>query len=370
MAIFKAVPDPRTGRNRVHAWPMLWTLVATAMASACHTPAAIARWVREHHADLLAALPQSVVRLPSESTIRRALARVDPVALDAALTTLPQQYPAPASDALVGQALDGKTVRGVSRDGHPCQLVSLVAHGSGTVLGQADVARKRDERSAVPRLLAGRDLHGCVLTMDALHTLKGTARLILDQGGDYLMVVKKNQGALYEFLELLFTLPPHPADQEVWDQAGPLSEKAHGRLETRTLRAGAAHIEDVAWPGVQQVVRRECERIALKTGVVSREVSYGVTSLAPKRAGAAAIEALWRGHWTIENRVHHVRDVTFAEDAGHAAQGNTAHALASVRNALMYLFRRAGWHSIPDALAHYGAAVRRALTLVGLQVKI
>jgi predicted transposase YbfD/YdcC len=373
---FKDVPDPRTRPNRIYPWPFLWALISAAMASACQTPAAIARWIKEHHDELLAMLPPSLVRLPCESTIRRTLAQVDPGQLERAVATVLQPEPAPSpsravADApppLQGLAIDGKAVRGVGRSGHPCQLVSLVAHGSGNVLAQAAVARKRDERSVVPHLLEGRHLHGTVLTLDALHTLKTTARLTLAQGGAYLMVVKKNQGTLYQFLDMLFTLPAHPADREVWDQVGPIHEKGHGRLETRTLISGAAHIEDVDWPGVAQVMRRECERIELKTGKVTREVSYGLTSLRVEQANAATLERLWRGHWTIENRVHYVRDVSFGEDAGHAAEGNTAHALASVRNALLYLFRRAGWRFVPDALAHYGASVRRALTLVGLNI--
>ena len=183
---------------------------------------------------------------------------MDARALDTALTKLPTQpSPAPLQQAgldhftsLVGQAIDGKKVRGVGRAGHPCQLVSLVEHSSATVLAQEQVTRKRDERSAVPRLLSGRALREKVITLDALHTLKPTARLILELDGDYLMVVNKNQRRLYEFLELLFSLPPHGADHEVWDQIGPTSEKGHGRLETRTLMCGAAHIEDVDWPGV------------------------------------------------------------------------------------------------------------------------
>src|SRR5262245_32607733 len=250
-----------------------------------------------------------------------------PSQLDAALTMLPTQAPpatmhkAPplAPTSFEGQAIDGKSVRGVTRDGHPCQLVSLVEHSSATVLAQEQVAHKRDERSAVPLLLAHRALRNTVITLDALHTLKPTARLILAQGGDYLMVVKKNQRTLYDFLEMLFRLPAHPADHEVWDQVGPRSEKGHGRLETRTLISGNAHIEDVDWPGVAQVMRRECERIELKSGKVIREVSYGVTSLAPQRADAARLEALWRGHWTIENGLHYVRDVSLGEDSGHAA---------------------------------------------------
>jgi len=373
---FKDVPDPRTRPNRIYPWQLLWALISAAMASTCQTPADIARSLREHRDELLAVLPPSLIRLPCESTIRRTLSCVDASKLDAALSLLPTSSPAAPVQAVApdsptppaGLAIDGKNLRGVGRTGHPCQLVGLVEHGSATVVAQEQVSRKRDERSAVPALLALRDLRNTVITLDALHTLKPTARLILAQGGDYLMVVKKNQRTLYDFLDLLFRLPAHPADHEVWDQIGPRSEKGHGRLSTRTLISGNAHIEDVDWPGVAQVMRRECERIELKSGKVTREVSYGLTSLAPERADAARLEALWRGHWTIENGLHYVRDVSLGEDGGRAAAGSTARALASVRNALLFLFRRAGWRWVPSALAHYGASVRRALTLVGLKV--
>jgi predicted transposase YbfD/YdcC len=373
--VLKQIPDPRKRQGRRHRWMTILSLIATALASAQRTPQAIARWVLEHREQLFAQLPPSVSRLPSGATIRRALSQLDVAALEKALTTFhPPTLPAalaPASppSSLQGLAIDGKAVRGVGRDGHPCQLVSLVQHGDATVLGQVEVALKRDERSAVPSLLLGRDLRGKVVTLDALHTLRPTARQIRSQNGHYLMIVKKNQAALYEYLEMLFTLPAHPADREVWDTSGPTSHKGHGRLETRTLTCGNAHIEDVDWPDVQQVVRRECERLIIKSGKRSSEVTYGMVSMTPAQAGAATIEALWRGHWTIENRLHYVRDVSFGEDAGHAAQGATAHALAALRNGLLVLFRQAQWRSVPDALAHFGASVARAFALIGLQVK-
>ena len=373
--VLKQVPDPRKRKGRRHRWLTLLCLIVAGIASAQDTPQAIARWVQERRAELFAVLPPSVSRLPSDATIRRALARLDVAQLEQALSvfrpcTAPvAQAPSTPPARLQGLALDGKAIRGVGRDGHPCHLVSLVEHDTAQVLGQVEVALKRDERSAVPALLADRDLSGTVITSDALHTLRTTARQIRSQHGHYLMIVKKNQAALYEYLDLLFRLPAHPADHEVWDSVGPISEKGHGRLETRSLSCGNAHIEDVDWPDVQQVVRRECERIELKSGKRSCEVSYGLVSMTPQQAGAALIERLWRGHWTIENRVHHVRDVTFAEDAGHAAQGSTAHTLAALRNGLLTLFRHAHWRSIPDALAHYGASVARAFALIGLEVK-
>jgi predicted transposase YbfD/YdcC len=373
--VLKQLPDPRKRKGRRHRWLPLLCLIVAALASAQRTPQAIARWVHEHREELFAVLPPTVSRLPSAATIRRALARLSVTLLEQALAafqppTLPApQAPAPPPDALQGLAIDGKAIRGVGRAGHSCHLVSLVQHGEARVLGQVAVEVKRDERSAVPTLLAGRDLTGKVVTLDALHTLRTTAKQIRAQNGHYLMIVKKNQAALYEYLDMLFKLPAHPADHEIWDTVGPRTEKGHGRLETRTLTCGNAHIEDVDWPDVQQVVRRECERIVLKSGKRSYEVTYGMVSMTPAEAGAATIEQLWRGHWTIENPVHYVRDVTFGEDAGHAAQGNTAQVLAALRNGLLTLLRSAHWHSIPDALAHYGASVARAFALIGLEVK-
>jgi predicted transposase YbfD/YdcC len=372
--VLKQVPDYRKRKGRQHRWITLLSLMALAVASAQRTPQAIARWVQEHREDLFAVLPVNVSRLPSVATIRRALAHVDVAALEQALAAFhppraPSSTPPRTSAALQGVAIDGKAVRGVGRDGHPCHLVALVQHGDATVLGQVEVALKREERSAVPALLAGRDLRGKVVTLDALHTLRSTARLIRAHHGHYLMIVKKNQATLYAYLDMLFTLPAHPADHEVWETVGPTTEKGHGRLETRTLTCGNAHIEDVDWPEVQQVVRRTCERVILATGQRTCEVTYGLVSMTPEEAGAAAIERLWRGHWTIENRLHYVRDVSFGEDAGHAAHGATAHVLAALRNGVLMLVRHAQWSSVPDALAHYGAAVARAATLIGLQVK-
>jgi predicted transposase YbfD/YdcC len=388
--VLKHVPDPRKRQGRRHRWLTLLCLIVAALASAQRTPRAIARWVHEQREELFAVLPATVSRLPSEATIRRTLALLDVTRLEQALSAFQPatpptaqtpagptealqdgaaQTPASPAEALHGVALDGKAIRGVGRDGHPTHLVSLVQHDDARVLGQVEVAHKRDERSAVPSLLTGRDLSGKVITLDALHTLRATAKQIRAQNGHYLMIVKKNQAALYEYLDLLFTLPAHPADHELWESVGPSSQKGHGRLETRHLMCGNAHIEDVDWPDVQQVVRRECERITIKSGKHTREVTYGLVSMTPQEAGAATIERLWRGHWTIENQQHYVRDVTFGEDAGHAAQGNTAHVLAALRNGLLMLFRSAHWRSIPDALAHYGATVARAWALIGLEVK-
>ena len=113
------------------------------------------------------------------------------------------------------------------------------------------------------------------------------------------------------------------------------------------------------------MLRRTCRRVIVRIGEVQEEITSGVTSLPPHEAGAAVMEALWRGHWSIENLVHHVRDGAMAEDAGQAHTGNTPRTLAALRNALLGLLRARGWSRIADALRHYGAAPDRALALIG-----
>jgi predicted transposase YbfD/YdcC len=369
-----AVPDPRKARGKQYSWLLLLTLVSSALGSGERSGHGIASWVVEHTAALLLWLRPERGRLPSESTIRRALRQVDVVALEQrmahytcpiAATAQPQSAViSPQGEILQGQALDGKAVRGACAHAQPTHLVSLVQHRSAVTLSQVAVEQKRNEISAAPALLQGRAGPGTVTTMDALLTQRALAEQIEQQGGYYLMVVKRNHRRLYDDLRLYFELPAIRADQEQSDRVQTVT-KAHGRLETRTLECSTAGADYLVWPGIAQIVRRTCERTVIKTGKHSVEVSYGLTNLGPDEARAAELEALWRGHWTIENRKHYVRDVTMGEDQGQAYCGSTPQALASLRNALIDLMRKDGWTNLADALRHYGASVPRVLALIG-----
>jgi len=88
-------------------------------------------------------------------------------------------------------------------------------------------------------------------------------------------------------------------------------------------------------------------------------------SLNSKRVFPKQIERLWRGHWTIENRDHYVRDQTLGEDRCQLHTGNAAQALAALRNGVVSVLRHQGWESIAAALRHYGAPVKNALSLIG-----
>lgn len=142
--------------------------------------------------------------------------------------------------------------------------------------------------------------------------------------------------------------------------------KGHGRREWRTLaRRSVGHLP-WEWPGVQQVLRRACVSELLATGQQREHVSYAITSLTWQQATPADLEQAWRGHWSIENRVHYVRDVTWGEDASQWWVGHTAHALAALRNGLTNRLRHAGWTNIAAALRHFGADCLRSLRFIGI----
>ncbi len=364
------LPDPRQARGKRHPWALLLTLIAAALVCGQSSGRAIGQWVIEHRLDLKAQLPIPNRPLPSTSTLRRALQTLDIELLERRIAhfvaSLDQLSPTvPTAGSWHGQAVDGKAVRGANRHGAKLHLVSLVRHESARVRKQVRVSEKSNEITAVPALLAGLDLAGTVTTMDSMVCQQAIARQILMQQGQYLMVVKDNQPALFDAIELVFRCPP-PEEEGDHLQSAMTIGKGHGRLETRTLDRTAALRGYVRWPGVGQVLRRTCERLEMTTGELSREVTYGVTSLRPEEASAEEIESLWRGHWGIENKVHYVRDETMGEDRGQMRRGQAPQALAALRNGILSLLRSQGVSRIADALRHHGASVEDALAFVGV----
>lgn len=387
------VPDPRKARGKQHEWRIILAVLCAAVASGQRSVRAIAQWAKEHEAQLTQQLHPTAHRLPSAATFYRVMRSVDVTSVEHHLAHLArfsysqehshiwhtkyesqdkrksgQRQPRPRQ-RFVGQSVDGKELRGARAHGRPICLVSLVRHGTGCVLAQRAVDQKSNEIKAVPYLLEGQDLRGTVTTMDALLTQRAIAQQIVAGGGHYLMGVKANQGELYVATEELFASPPWLVqEQQANYRCYSKVEKGHGRLERRTLESSPAMREYMQqylnWPGAQQVMRRTCQRVMLSSGEISEEVKYGVTSLRWEEADATELERLWRGHWTIENRVHHVRDVTMGEDANQMRVGNAPQLLAAVHNAVLNLIRKQGWTNIADAVRHYGAFPQRALALV------
>ena len=138
--------------------------------------------------------------------------------------------------------------------------------------------------------------------------------------------------------------------------------KGHGRLETRTLTRNTALRGYVDWPDLAQAFRLVRQRTL--RGQTSTETVYGITSLPPDRADAQTLLRLTRQHWGIENRVFHVRDVTFGEDQCRVRTGSAPVILSTLRNLALNLLNGNAIQNKAAALRRHAAKPDEALALI------
>jgi predicted transposase YbfD/YdcC len=273
-----------------------------------------------------------------------------------------------ACSTLQGIAIDGKTLRGSKKQGaEESHLLSAVAHRLGITLTQVAVADKTNEIGTMLDLLSELAVEGHVFTTDALLTQRGLAREILKQDGDFVFLVKRNQPQLYEDIEFLFEPPLPLLRGETWPTAETV-DAAHGRIERRHLQTSTMLNEYVDWPGVEQVFRLERQVIEKKTGEVTTQTVYGITSLSEEEADAKQLLTLVRQHWHIENKSHWVRDVIFDEDHSQLRQGRLPHVMATLRNTVISLLRAHGINCVAKARRRFAARPNEAMALVGIPV--
>lgn len=355
LGVLGKVPDPRDPRGVRYPLSGILAVAVCAVLSGARSFAAIGEWAVDLHDDQLGRL--GLDRAPVESTMRKLFARLDAAVLDRQIAVLAWCRTRQVEGRRV-IAIDGKTVRGArSSTTTAPHLIAALDHHSGVVLGQNAVAAKSNEIPAVRDLLTGfdpADLHGCVITVDAMHTQNDTATAITAAGADYVFTVKANQPTL---LKALKALP--------WNKVpvgSTSTEHGHGRRARRTIKV----IEVPAlpgWPdfaGVAQVA--QLRRTVTKRGKKSIEVVYLVTSATHADAPPAVLAAWVQGHWRIENALHWVRDVTYDEDRSQIRTGHAAQVMATLRNTAIGILRLTGWTSIAAGLRHHARNPNRAIT--------
>jgi predicted transposase YbfD/YdcC len=129
-------------------------------------------------------------------------------------------------------------------------------------------------------------------------------------------------------------------------------------------RAGEAGTHQTPWPHLAQVCRVRRRRVDVRTGEIEDKVTYAITSLSPAQADARAVLALLRDHWGIENRLHHVRDVTFDEDRSAIRTKAAPQVTAACRNLVIALLRRTGATNIAAACRTLAGRPLSAIALV------
>ena len=329
------VTDPRR-HNILHPLPQMLVMALIAILCGCDGWDDIAEFceVREEWFKGFLTLPRGI---PSHDTFDRVFARLDPLQLEAMLRRWMEALHLGSAGKLI--AIDGKSLRrsfehAWDKSGM-AHIVSAFVGENRIVLAQLGVLDKENEITAIPRLLAMLDLKGSTVTIDAIGCQRNIAEQIVEAKGHFILQVKDNQPTLHAKVAIVLDdailddLAGLKADQHKDVDAG------HGRIETRQVwvTTEVEHLGEellALWPQVKAIAAIERTRqIKGRDSAPTVERHYYILSnpkLTAKRVGE-----IIRGHWGIENTLHHVLDVSFNEDHSRVRKGHGAENLSRLR---------------------------------------
>jgi predicted transposase YbfD/YdcC len=355
-----AVPDPRARRGIRHRLAVVLTAAVCAVVAGYCSYTAIAEWVADLPAGTAVLLGIDPDRRPSEAMIRRLLQAVDADLLAVAIGAwLAARVPTPAPGSRQAIAVDGKTLRGSRTRATPARHVLAAADHTGVVLASTDVDLKTNEITRFGPLLDHvSDLHGVVVTADALHCQRDHVAYLASRGAHWILTVKGNQPSLHQQLAgLPWRLVPD-SDRH--------TDRGHGRREIRTLKILSIST-GIDFPNAAQAIQIRRRRRRLdEPKRFTTETVYAITDLLVHQAKPMQLADWIRGHWSIENKVHWVRDVTYDEDRSQIRTGTGPQVMAAIRNAAIGALRLAGATNIAAANRHHARNANRPLALLGI----
>jgi predicted transposase YbfD/YdcC len=346
-----SVTDPRSPQGIQHNLEFVLAVCVVAMLAGAKNYREIAR----HAADI----PQPLLRklgaewswfrlrykYPSESTIRNVLTRIDAAELDLITGAWLFARARKRGKAEWEIALDGKVMRGAWTDENDkVTLFSAMLHREAVTIAQVRVPDGTNEITQADAILHTVEIpagESVLVTLDAAHTQRETAETIGGKPGwDYLMTIKGNQPSLQRevFDRILPLLGETPHDVT--------EEHDRGRIKIRSCWITSAEGIDFPYARLAAIIRREIFEISGDR--ISKEHALILTSRKPEKMTAADVNRHIRGHWRIENKSHYVRDTVYREDNSQAWAAEGPHALASLRNLTLGLFRLKNANSIKE----------------------
>ena len=355
---FQGLEDPRSTVNRKHRLGDLIVISVCGVLAGADGPKAIGVWA-ESHDEWLKKYLELPNGIPSHDTIGRLLAALTPDAFQSCFAQwIDSLQGADSTSDRRMIAIDGKCLRRSHnrRDGlGPLFLVSAWAVENGISPGQLATEEKSNEITAIPQLIGQLDVQGSIVTIDAAGCQKKIAAQIIDQGGDYLLALKGNQGSLYhsamdwviEQMENDFANTPVRRHVE--------TVKGHGRVDTVEyfqLSVPASLQGKELWKKLRTI--GVAVRTSRQGDTETTEVRYFISSLP---LGVKQFARSTRGHWGIENSLHWCLDVTFREDESRLRDRRAADNVAWLRRFSLSLLkqqkdkesiamrrRKAGWN--------------------------
>jgi predicted transposase YbfD/YdcC len=330
---FRKLKDPRRAHRRLHDLQDIIVIGLCAVLAGAQDWQEVELFGRQRRAWLqrFLALPNGI---PAHDTFERVFDRLKPSAFQACFRTWVQAIQEALDIKHV--AIDGKTLRrsGSAKLG-PLHLVSAWATAQRLSLGQVAVDAKSNEITAIPALLELLDIHGALVTIDAMGCQKVIAQKIKDQGGDYILTVKDNQPTLLADIQQAFVQATEQDFVGLEHDTYETRDHGHGRKEYRcyTVLHNTKGIGQAsAWAGLTTIGICYSERTS--QGSISEETRYFIGS---KKASAKAYGKVLRNHWGIENSLHWQLDVTFAEDHNRVTKRHAAENLGLLRRLTLSL---------------------------------
>jgi predicted transposase YbfD/YdcC len=338
-ACFAGLADPRETRRCDHRLIDILAIAVCAVIACAESWEDIELYGRSKRAwlETFLELPNGI---PSHDTFRRVFMLLDPDAFEACFATWAQSLAVGVEREVI--AVDGKTVRRSASRRHehgPLHLVSAWASGRGLALGQREVDGESNEIAAIPELLEVLRLDGCIVTLDAMGCQKEIAERIRAKGADYLLVLKANHGRAFEAVREHFErtcFGRGSGGRPVFDA----SDEGHGRLVRRRVfvSPAAKDLEPLCgWPDLSAVLAVETIRGVNGAHKVEAEIRYFLTSCDDDPA--VLVQAI-RRHWSVENALHWVLDLTFREDDSRVRDRTAARNLALLRKIALNLIAR------------------------------
>jgi len=347
-ACFSGVDDPRSGNARRHDLQELLVIALCTVLCGGESCVDMADFAEEKEPFLREFLSLDN-GLPSHDTFSRVFRALEPEQFRRCFQDFMRRFAETCQGVI---AIDGKVLRrsfDTASAKSSLHMVSAWGCEQRLVLGQIATDAKSNEITAVPKLLEMLSLKGCIVSVDALNCQREIARQIVDQGGDYALALKGNQGTLHDDVRMFLDDPATTAITTDTTVDGD-----HGRIETRTSTISTAVDwlqEDHRWPGLKAIGKIVRTReTATKT---TMETAYYLLSMpmAAERLGQVV-----RAHWAVENSLHWTLDVTMNEDQARNRLDNGPNNLAVLRHMALNILnsqkskisnrrkiKRAGW---------------------------
>lgn len=334
---FQELQDPRVERTRKHPLINIVFIAVCGVLSGANSIAGIHEFALDRRR-WLARYLDLASGVPSEDTLGRVLARLDPGAFEKCLLSWTQAVQEVTTHRFV--AIDGKTLRGSSdheRGRAAIHMVSAWATANKLSLGQVVVGEKTNEITAIPELLQLLDIAGALVTIDAMGCQRAIADQIRAREADYVLAVKENQPTLHEQVQEAIAEALEQDAEEIEEHQ--TEERGHGRQECRTyaLFAKPNSVDpEGQWRDLSAVGMAISERVDGQ-GRRSMETRYYILS---RRITVQEFAEAVRGHWSIENNLHWQLDVSFREDECRVSRDHAPANLSVIRRFVLGLLKR------------------------------